>query len=446
MTTGLNGRLPADGLFARHIRTLSTRTDAALADTRLDGIVLPAGLPVPLPFDDQDYPFRASPWCRWWVPQAEPGSCVVYEPGRKPLLLLPEPNDFWHLAAEPPGEDWSCEFEIRPLRPGQTIASQLQPGRRWAVVGDPRAAPDCGIANPTPLVNHLAFERAIKTPYEIACHRHASTLAARAHAAAQQAFTAGASEFDIHLAYCAALRHREQELPYNSIVALGSHAAVLHYQLLERLPRPGVELLLIDAGASVRGYAADISRTLVREAGEVAALVAAMDRLQLELCGRVRPGQDYVAIHLHAHQLIGALLHEAGLIRIDAEAAVATGLTSVFFPHGIGHLLGLQVHDAGGLLADRRGTIRPRPDGHPYLRLTRRLEAGFVVTIEPGLYFIDSLLASAAASPLNASIVWNRVNELRRHGGIRIEDDVVATDSGAENLTREAFACLEPQP
>jgi len=445
MTTGPIVQPAADGLFARHLRSLSTRTEAALADARLDGIVLPAGHPVPLPFDDQDYPFRASPWFRWWVPQAEPGSCLVFEPGCKPLLLLPQLDDFWHLAPDPPNEEWSREFEIRPLPPGRAIASQLGRGRRWAVLGDPRAAPDCGAANPPGLVNHLEFERAIKTPYEIACHRRANTLAARAHVAAQQAFAAGASEFDIHLAYCAALRHREQELPYNSIVALGPHAAVLHYQFLERLPRPEAEVLLIDAGASECGYAADISRTHVRGAGEMAAVVAAMDRLQLDLCDSVRPGQDYTAIHLEAHRLIGALLREAGLTRIDAEAAVATGLTSVFFPHGVGHLLGLQVHDAGGLLADRRGAIRPRPPGHPYLRLTRRLEAGFVVTIEPGLYFIDSLLASAAAGPLNASIVWDRVNELRRHGGVRIEDDVVTTDSGPENLTRQAFARVEPQ-
>lgn len=439
-------RQPDGDLFAQHSRTLAKRTEAALAHARFDGIVLPAGLPVQLPLDDQDYPFRASPWFRWWAPRADPGACVVFEPGQKPLLLLPQADDFWQLAPEPPAEGWNQVFEIRPLPPGQSIASQLRPGLRWAVLGDPRAASDCGVANHPVLVSHLEFERAFKTPYEIACHRRANGLAARAHEAARRAFAAGASEFDIQLAYCSTLRQREQELPYNSIVALGPHAAVLHYQLLDRLPCPGAGLLLIDAGASVCGYAADISRTHVRGADQMAALVHAMDRLQLRLCDEVRPGRDYIAIHLQAHRLIGSLLHEAGLIRIDSEAAVATGLTSVFFPHGIGHLLGLQVHDAGGLLADRRGALRQRPAGHPYLRLTRHLEAGFVLTIEPGLYFIDSLLARAAAGRLRASIVWDRVDELRRYGGVRIEDNVVATDSGPENLTRQAFASAQSCP
>jgi Xaa-Pro dipeptidase len=435
---------PLDDLFPAHVRTLVARAEAALAATGFDGLVVPAGRPVSLPFDDQDYPFRASPYYRWWVPRADPGACVVFEPGRKPLLVLPRVDDFWHLPPEAPSGSWSREFELRPVRSAQELSGQLRAGPRWAVLGDATTIPEPELANcnPPALISYLDFERAIKTPYEIECHRSANVLAARAHAAALQAFRSGASEFDIHLAYCAALRHREEELPYNNIVALASHGAVLHYQRLDRTPDPVAESLLIDAGASERGYAADISRTHVTGSGEMAPLVEAMDRLQLDLCAMVRPGQDYVGIHLQAHRSIGALLHDAGLIRIDAEAAVATGLTSVFFPHGIGHLLGLQVHDAGGLLGDRCGTLRLRPPGHPYLRLTRRLEPGFVVTIEPGIYFIESLLARAAAGSLGSSIVWNRVDALRRYGGIRIEDNVVASPAGPENLTRQAFIDL----
>ncbi len=111
-------------------------------------------------------------------------------------------------------------------------------------------------------------------------------------------------------------------------------------------------------------------------------------------------------------------------------------------PHGIGHLLGLQVHDVGGLQRTAAGGEIPRPPGHPYLRLTRRLEAGFVVTMEPGLYFIDQLLAQARTDARAAHINWQQVEYLRPFGGIRIEDDLVVTAQGSENLTRDAFAAL----
>jgi Xaa-Pro dipeptidase len=114
----------------------------------------------------------------------------------------------------------------------------------------------------------------------------------------------------------------------------------------------------------------------------------------------------------------------------------------VFFPHGIGHLLGLQVHDVGGVLADSAGHERQRPEGHPYLRLTRKLEPGVVVTVEPGIYLIDSLLAAAHADRRRSYIDWAMVEALRPFGGVRIEDDVVATAGMPENLTRDAFARL----
>jgi Xaa-Pro dipeptidase len=111
-------------------------------------------------------------------------------------------------------------------------------------------------------------------------------------------------------------------------------------------------------------------------------------------------------------------------------------------PHGLGHLLGLQVHDVGGLHAAAESAAVPRPEGHPALRLTRKLEAGMVVTVEPGLYFIDSLLEQLQGGPYSAHVDWSLVRELRCCGGIRIEDNVAVTAGGGENLTRAAFAAL----
>jgi Xaa-Pro dipeptidase len=273
--------------------------------------------------------------------------------------------------------------------------------------------------------------------------RSASLLAARGHVAARESFLAGGSEYDAHMAYCAAAGVREEDLPYGNIVAFDQGGAVLHYQHLERARGGPRRSFLIDAGAQVRGYASDITRTWSGGDTEFSALVGAMDALQQQLCAGIRAGRDYREVHLEAHFAIGGLLHGAGIIRCDAETAVAERVTSVFFPHGIGHLLGLQVHDVAGLAADASGTREiPRPDGHPFLRLTRTLEPGFVVTVEPGIYFIDLLLDEARADGRGRHIDWTAVERLKPFGGIRIEDDVACTDGAPENLTRAAFAAL----
>jgi Xaa-Pro dipeptidase len=155
----------------------------------------------------------------------------------------------------------------------------------------------------------------------------------------------------------------------------------------------------------------------------------------------VRAGLDYRDLHLRAHREIAAILEASGIINIPADDAVASGLSSVFYPHGLGHFIGLQTHDVAGL-TDNEGRAIPRPEGHPFLRLTRVLEAGNVLTIEPGLYFIEPLLRQWQADGDAAAIDWNRVETLKPYGGIRIEDNVVVTEAGNDNLTREAFSSL----
>jgi Xaa-Pro dipeptidase len=240
--------------------------------------------------------------------------------------------------------------------------------------------------------------------------------------------------------YLEACRQREEEMPYNNIVAYNENAAVLHYQQLERSAPQQLRSFLIDAGAQYRGYAADITRTYAAPAGRFADLIGMMDRAQLRLCDEIVAGRDYREVHLSAHRILGDTMHEIGLTTVSGAEALERGVTSVFFPHGIGHLLGLQVHDVGGVMGDLQGAERSRPEGHPYLRLTRMLEPGVVVTVEPGIYLIDSLLAAAKAGPKRSLIDWAVVDELRPFGGIRIEDNVVATTGRPENLTRNAFA------
>ena len=430
-----------DRLYPAHLAHVKGLAGRALAAVDLGALAIAAGRSKYRFLDDQPDPFIANPHFKAWVPVLDaPGSMLVYVPGRRPLLLFHQPEDYWHKPPTLPDERWLDEFEVTVIRSPGEARQHIPP--RTAFIGEPLAdAGEWGFAatNPPALLDLLHFARAVKTPYELECMRRASRVGARAHLAAARAFEGGASEYEIHLDYLAASGHQENELPYPNIIALNEHAAILHYTDLKRAAPETRRSFLIDAGGQFRGYASDITRTYAASTSPFSDLVAGVDALQQKLCSMVVPGAYYPDIHLAAHRLVGALLADLGIIQCSAEAAVETGLTSVFFPHGIGHLIGLQVHDVGGHLAAETGGQAPPPAGHPYLRLTRRLEAGTVVTIEPGIYFIDLLLQKAQADGRGRHIDWDSVGDLAPYGGVRIEDDVVATAGGPENLTRAAF-------
>ena len=126
-----------------------------------------------------------------------------------------------------------------------------------------------------------------------------------------------------------------------------------------------------------------------------------------------------------------------GLVNVDIDTAVESGIISTFFPHGLGHHLGLQTHDVGGFMGDERGTHNNTPEKHPFLRTSRIVEANQVFTIEPGLYFIDSLLAGVKQSKNADMINWANIGKFRPFGGIRIEDNVIVHQSHNENMTRD---------
>jgi Xaa-Pro dipeptidase len=297
--------------------------------------------------------------------------------------------------------------------------------------------------NPKALLDQIHWDRSWKTEYEIECMRQANVRGARAHRAAERAFRDGESEYEIHLAYLRAASSTEEELPYGNIIALNDHAAVLHYYHHDRKRRdePERHSFLIDAGASVNGYASDITRTYSQRDDEFAELIAAMDTMQREICNEVKAGVNYPDLHLLAHRKVAEIVARFRFVRdLDANAIVEKRISSTFLPHGVGHFIGLQVHDVAGFMADASGRTIDKPEGHPYLRLTRTIEQTMVFTIEPGLYFIDSLLKELRASENARYIDWERVDSFRKFGGIRIEDDVAVTDAGHENLTRDAFA------
>ena len=428
-------------LYPQHFSTLLERADAALELGGFDHLLIAAGTPLRKFLDDQDYPFVVSPHFKHWLPLTDaPGSWIAYTPGSKPKLIFLQPRDYWHVVPQAPHGYWVEHFDIVIVRNTADAVAQLPGGKRAVIAAACPIVDGIEANNPAAVLDYLHWHRSYKTPYELELMREASRIGTRAHRAAAQAFFAGASELAIHQAYLAAAGQTDAELPYASIVGLNEHGAVLHYTHFDRTPPAHHRSFLIDAGASAAGYASDITRThAATEATEFQALIDSVDAAQRGFVSKVRAGQSYPDLHIHAHHVLAGLLREHGFIRMSEESAVESGVTAAFFPHGLGHPIGLQVHDVAGFQQNERGGSIARPAEHPYLRMTRVLEPGMVVTIEPGLYFIDMLLDELKAKPQASDVDWAKVDHFRQFGGIRIEDDVVCTGDAPENLTRDAF-------
>jgi len=448
MTADYTDKNPALGaLYPEHLQTVCDRFDHALEQAGASHVVIFSGSPKVAFLDDMVYPFVANPHFLGWVPLVNlPLSYVVYTPGELPVLIYFLPHDYWHVVPGDPDGYWTSEFDVRVVHTLEDVAEHLPRDREKCILigelDDATHAFGIERVNPSSAINILHLARGIKTKYEVACMRLASQRGAQGHLAAAAAFRDGQSEFEIHRAYCQAVSHTDNELPYGNIIALNEHGAVLHYTDLERTPPAEIRSFLIDAGARVLGYASDITRTYSFGDARFAELVDRVDAMQLEIVAKVRAGISYSDVHVDTHRMLAAVLSDAGLATGDPDTLLSTGVTSAFFPHGLGHLIGIQVHDVGGFMQDESGAIIDPPSGHPFLRLTRELEEDMVLTVEPGLYVIDMLLENLRGTPAEQHVQWDGVEWLRPFGGIRIEDDVRVTANGSENLTRDAFAAL----
>jgi len=439
---------PALGaLYAEHIEIIAARHDHALEQAGASHAVIYSGNPKSAFLDDYQMPFKPNPHFVNWAPLTHlPFSYIIYTPGETPILIYYQPHDYWHVVPGAPNGYWTSKFDIRIVHNVDDVAMHLPADReKCIVIGEiDEDALTFGIerVNPTTAVNILHYARGAKTQYELAIMRLASLRGASGHAAAEAAFRNGQPEFEIHRAYCKAVSHTEPELPYGNIVALNKHGAVLHYTDLDRQAPAESRSFLIDAGAQVHGYASDITRTYSNGDERFQALIERMEAMQLDIVSQVRAGIDYRDLHVGTHKMLAGVLVDAELASGDPDTLLETGVTSAFFPHGLGHLLGIQVHDVGGFMENESGTTIDPPSGHPFLRLTRVLEEDMVLTIEPGLYAIDILLENLRGTPAETHVNWNTVDWLRPFGGIRIEDNIRVLVNGRENLTRDAFAQL----
>ena len=431
-------------LYNDHFKIIEQRFSNALTATQHEGVVIHSGSPQKIYLDDQSYPYKVNPHFAYWVPMTDcPDSFVAFKPGKRPLLIVLQADDFWHTQPQLSQGPWLELFDTTSV-PNLAQAEQLLADyKQCAWLGDtPHMPIQWGFekTNPEELLAYLHYDRAEKTDWEIELLTTANAIAAKSHLAARDAFLAGASEIDIHNQYLLAMRGPESALPYSSIVALNSHGAVLHYDKYETTAPEQSIAFLIDAGARHHGYVADITRTWTAPGhSEFQQFIDAIDTEQLALIEALEVGRAYADYHYDMHSRLANVLREFKLINCSADEAVANGVTKAFFPHGLGHLIGLQTHDVAGHQINHQGSTADTSDGHPFLRLRRDITEGMVFTIEPGCYVIDQLLAKHDGANV---INQERIEWLRPYGGVRIEDTVVMKDNKPVNITRPGFAKL----
>ena len=443
----------ADILQARRERVADAwRSQAGRAPS--DPVLIAAGLPIPIDGTDQFHDFHAHPEFQYLTGVAEPGATLVWEADSGWRLFTPSlsiEDRVW--MSEPPSpqeqsertgvetEDFSALGDWLAARRGRSVAllgnrdieqRAAEYGvQNWSaleVALDEQATEQVGAA--------LAERRRAKDALELAHLRRAVDAAVAGHFRAWQTARADLSERDVQIEMEAEFfRFGGQRTAYSSIVGSGPNSAILHGSPGDRTLRDG-DLVLIDAGPEIRGYASDVTRTFPVSAAfsplqrELYDLVLAAQR---EAIAAVRPGVEYKQLHLRAAATIAQGLVDAGILRGAPDDLVAQDAHALFFPHGLGHMLGLSTHDCGGYL---EGRVPEDRFGLAWLRTDLPLAPGYVVTIEPGIYFIPALLTDAERRERHrANVVWERVDQLLDFGGIRIEDDVLVTEGGCEVLS-----------
>jgi Xaa-Pro aminopeptidase len=412
-------------------------------------ILLMGHRPQPRNFLANVHPFRQDSTFLYFVGVDAPGAAAVIEGGRTTLYLpAPDPADaLWH-GEGPDLATWQARAGADDVQP----IGALQPGPRHALpAAEPTANAEAARLSGQPLdaasgTGSAALRQAVvalrlcRDEAELASMRRAVAVTADAHRAGMAATAPGATEFDVEAAVEAVFAAAGMRPAYGSIVTV--RGEVLHGHAEGAVLADG-DLLLVDAGAEEPGgYASDVTRTWPvsgrfspRQRAVYDAVLEA-NRVSTDL---VRAGVRYRDVHLASSRVIAGFARDEGLLRGDVDGLVEQGAHATFFPHGVGHLLGLDVHDLelyGDAAGYAPGRARSSQFGLSYLRLDRDLEPGMVVTIEPGFYVVPAILRDGALRErLGGAVDWDRAASWIGFGGIRIEDDVAVTAGDPEILS-----------
>lgn len=393
-------------------------------------VLIAAGKPIHIPGGaDQTFPYKTHPQYRWLTDRHRPGGVLAYD-SREGWILFEPPVTEQELV-------WGAD---QPAigRPIDELAGWLseREGRPVAGLGSPLdLATDAELsAKLGPLLDHA---RRPKDAYEVDLLRHSAAATAAGYAALKAALRPGVSERALQIEFEAAtLRAGATGMGYASIVGSGPNTAVFHFVPGARVVQPG-EMVLVDAGGEYEGYVTDVTRTYLAD-GQFTAnqqwhydAVLRAEQRAIEAC---TVGAEWPDVHrIAAHSLAESMI-EAGLLRCSADEATDSGVMALFFPHGVGHMVGLGVRDASGPLPGRDRVIMA---GGLRARMDIPLEAGYLVTIEPGLYFIPALLNKESnREKFREQIDWAALEPWIGEGsGVRIEDNILVTEQGPDNLT-----------
>ena len=436
--------------YGNHITELRRNYESSLTHVNsedgaigIEGVLIHSGSEGHYFGDDRIIPFQAYGHFLHWLPVNRPDQFVYIAPTQQVIYFQVVPQDFWYEQTIRTDSSWPEQFQIIRLTSPGELGKHL-PNTRIAYLGaETEFASSIGIdtelINPDALLAYLDFQRAIKTDYELEQLREANRVGLLGHAAARESFLLGGSEYDIHMAFLNACGILEEQSPYTNIVALDEKSAILHYQHKRRGCAQTSQVLLIDAGCRINGYGSDITRTSIKETANIVfkSLLTGMEKLELELVSQIKPGMAYQDLHDDALAGVADLLIEHDLCKQSPAALIDKKIPQLFMPHGVGHLLGIQVHDVGGQQKELAGGSAPPAEHSPALRNTRIMEQNMVFTVEPGFYFIPLLLEAERDQARGKFINWKLIDELYPCGGIRVEDNVRVTDQGVENLSRQ---------
>ena len=404
-------------------RFLERRREAVAAAWDLrDGVVLvAAGDEIPVPGrGDRTYPYRAHSEYLYLTDRERPGGVLAFDPAEGWIEFVVPVTAEELLWTGLEGDREGVPEGTRPI--GELAAFVgARPVRRLGATPEPDV----------PLRDALIRVRRPKDDEELERMRVAAEATRAGFAELVTLIGPGRSERELQVALEAAfLRGGADALAFESIIAAGDHSAVLHFTPTARPLRDG-ELLLVDAGAEFRGYAADVTRTYSVSGAftpEQALVHETVRRAAEAAIAACRPGVRWREVHRAAALVTAEGLVELGILRGAPESLLESGAVSLFFPHGVGHMVGLGIRDAGAAT----GEEGEPGAGLPRLRVDIPLAPRQAWTVEPGVYIVPALLDGARGRD---DVVWARVEEMLGFGGVRLEEDVLITDGGCEVLT-----------
>jgi Xaa-Pro aminopeptidase len=418
----------------------------ALARRLSDGLILLSGGSLVARNQDVDYVFRQKSDFLYLADVEEPGCFLLLDPkGGREALFIPRIDNhhrIW-LGHVPDPSEAKALFGVERAFYADELPKTIKEWRkayRRAYADDEahkKFKKELGPRNESAQLRDALDElRAVKTVDEIELLKRASAASGQAHLAAMRHARPGQYEYEVQAIFeaqcqAAGLRH----LGYPSIVASGPNAAVLHYQRNNRLMKEG-DLLLIDGAAECAGYGADITRTFPvsgRFSQKQKDIYSIVLETQKDAISRSRPGIVSADLHVRSMEKIAEGLKSLGILKGEISGLVEGGAVRLFYPHGLTHMLGLDVHDVTG---GKKRQMK-NPTKVP-VRFVAKLEPGFVITMEPGIYFIPAVLNDKASrEKYRGSVNFAKAEKFLDFGGVRIEDDIVIQkDAAPLNLTR----------